>query len=193
MDSKKSAAVSVCAVLSIFLFAIIGSCFMAYKYEDEKVVIKNPMIVAASGVVVSDQSGKEIDELSFSEVKLGLKPVTGELDPDTKIPVTVDDKNGSEGIFAKFIVKSERVCNFVIKNLQVTGNDELDVQKERQNIWMSIAEVKDSTKNFQDEKVTLGTLDASVEGKEYTLLLWFSSVASPNFHSTTISFDVEII
>ncbi|MBQ9790043.1 MAG: hypothetical protein IJW24_00425 [Clostridia bacterium] len=192
MDSKKSAAISVCALLSIFLFSIIGSCFMSYLYEDEKVVVENPNIIVSSGITVTNEKGEQINKLMFSEVKLGLKPVTGELDSDTKIPVTVTDQNGSEGIFAKFKVKSASVCSFSIKNLQVTGNDKLELEKERKNIWMSIKEVDDSTCNFEGQSVKLGSLPASTEGLNFTLLFWLSSVASDEFESTTISFDVEI-
>ena len=38
----------------------------------------------------------------------------------------------------------------------------------------------------------LGTLPASTDGIEFTLLFWLSSVASENFESTTISFEIEI-
>jgi len=102
MDKKKSTAVSVVAVLSILLFAIIGSSFMAYMYKDEKVEVLSPRLVINNGVSVTDLSNNNITSLKFSEIKLGLKPATGELDVETKVPVTVTDKNGSEGIYSKF-------------------------------------------------------------------------------------------
>ncbi len=192
MDSKKSVAVSVCALLLICLFAVVGSCFMAYLYEDEKVVIKSPRIVAGAGISVTNSKGEPIDKLEFSDLKLGLKPVTGELDSETKVPVTVHDKNGSEGIFAKFSVKSSRVTKLSVQNLRIEGNDSLDFAQERKNIWLSVMEVKNSTNNFEDEKVELCELTASTEGATFTLLLWFASVSSENFESSTISFDIVL-
>ena len=192
MDSKKSVAVCVCAFLSIFLFAIIGASFMTYLYEDEKVVILSPRVLTAAGVEVVNSNNEPITELEFSESKLGLKPVTGELDVETKVPVTVTDQNGSEGIFAKFTVKNNVPVNLIVKNLEVSGNDKLELQKERLNMWFSVKELSNSTKNFEDENVVLGVIPASAEGVEYTLLFWFASVASEDFESCTISFDIEV-
>jgi len=191
MDSKKSVEVSISALLIIFLFAIIGSTFIEYLYKNEKVEIKNPRITMSDGIVIKNTKNETIHELDFSEIKLGLKPVTGELDVKTKIPVTVNDKNGSEGIFTKFIVDSLHDCNIYIKNLVVIGNDSLEIQKERENIWFSVVGIEDSTKNFKEDVVNLGTILASSEGKEYTLLMWFSSVASEDFESSKISFEIE--
>ena len=131
MDTKKSIAVCVTAFLYIMLFAVVGSCFMAFKYEDEKVIVLDPEIVKSEGVKVLSINDTEIDYLDFSEVKLGLKPVTGDLDVVTKIPVTVTDQNGSEGIYAKFKVDSSIKRTLKITNISITGNDKLDIQKER--------------------------------------------------------------
>ena len=192
MDTKKSIAVCVTAFLYIMLFAVVGSCFMAFKYEDEKVIVLDPEIVKSEGVKVLSINDTEIDYLDFSEVKLGLKPVTGDLYVVTKIPVTVTDQNGSEGIYAKFKVDSSIKRTLKITNISITGNDKLDIQKERKNIWVSVKEINDSTKNFEDNEIILGEISNNKE-KEYTLLFWLSSVASEEFKETTISFKVEII
>lgn len=190
MDDKKSTAISITALLSIFLFAIIGSCFMGYMYEREKVQVSNPKIYAPATATITSEAGENIDELQFSEIKPGLKPVTGELDQQTKVPVTVNDQNGSEGIYAKFKITTTSALSVKIENLKITGNDKLDIQKERANIWLAIMEIADSSKNLEEESVTLGTIAVSQEPKVYTLLFWLASVASEEFESTTISFDV---
>ena len=193
MDKKKSVAVCVTAVFYIMLFAVVGSCFMAFKYEDEKVVVNDPMIYANAGIsVVDTKTNKPIEKLTFSEVKLGLKPVTGEQAHDTKIPVTVTDKNGSEGIYAKFKVLSDNSITIKVKNLVITGNDKLEIDKERKNIWFALKGVEDSAKDFEDEEITLTTNQEASEGKEYTMFFWLSSVASEDFEMCTISFDVVI-
>lgn len=190
MDTKKSVAICVTTFLYIMLFAVIGSCFMAFKYEDEKVVIVDPKIYASDGISVLNLNNKQIDKLEFSDSKLGLKPVTGELDTQTKVPITVTDKNGSEGLFVKFIVKNSEKCQIKVKNLSITGNEKLDIVKERKNIWFSVKEIQDSTKNFEDNTISLGEILGGQEGKEYTLLFWLSSVASEDFEKTEISFDI---
>ena len=192
MDKKKSLAVCVTAILYIMLFAVIGSCFMAFKYEDEKVTVLDPNLIISTGVSVTDSAKNDISKLEFSEVKLGLKPVTGELDHETKVPVTVTDQNGSEGVFAKFIVTTSDNKSIKIKNLKITGNDKLEIDKERKNIWVALKDVEDSAKSLEDDEVILGFIENASGGREYTLLFWLSSVASENFEMTTISFDVVI-
>jgi len=192
MDKKKSLAVCVTAILYIMLFAVIGSCFMAFKYEDEKVTVLDPNLIISTGVSVTDSAKNDISKLEFSEVKLGLKPVTGELDHETKVPVTVTDQNGSEGVFAKFIVTTSDNKSIKIKNLKITGNDKLEIDKERKNIWVALKDVEDSAKSLEDDEVVLGFIENASGGREYTLLFWLSSVASENFEMTTISFDVVI-
>lgn len=192
MDTKKSIAVCVTAILFIMLFAVVGSCFMAFKYKDEKVVIVDPPLILGAGVSVVNQNDEPINKLEFSDSKLGLKPVTGELDSQTKIPVTVTDTNGSEGLYVKFKVKTDKNCNINVKNLKIVGNEKLDIKNERQNIWFSVKEIDNSTKNFEEETLVLGSISSSSEYKEYTLLFWLSSVASEEFECCTVSFDFEI-
>ena len=192
MDKKMSVAVCMTAVLYIMLFAVVGSCFMAFKYEDEKVVVNDPNVIVAGNIVVTNSNGEPIDKLELSEVKLGLKPVTGELAHDTKIPVTVTDKNGSEGIYAKFKITTSVEANIKVKNLKVEGNEKLDLSKERKNIWLALKDENDSAKNLEDDVTVLGKVENASEGKEYTLFFWLSSVASEDFEMCTISFDVVI-
>ena len=190
MDTKKSIAVCVTAILYIMLFAVIGSCFMAFKYEDEKIIINDPRIVVHNNIKVVDKENTEINKLKFSEVKLGLKPVTGELDSDTKIPITVTDENGSEGIFAKFKVKNAENFTIKINNLKVEGNSKLEFELERKNIWFAIKEIENSAKNYEENEIILCDNYLNSEDVEYTLLFWLSSVASENFEMSTINFDV---
>ena len=193
MDKKKSVAVCVTAILYIMLFAVIGSCFMAFKYEDEKVIVNDPDLIVGENIFVYDsKTNQSINKLTFSEVKLGLKPVTGELAHDTKIPVTVTDQNGSEGIYAIFKITTNTTCNIKVKNLQVVGNEKLDLSKERKNIWLALKGVDDSAKNLEDNVTVLAKVENASEGREYTLFFWLSSVASEDFEMCTISFDVVI-
>ena len=192
MDTKKSIAVCVTTILFIMLFAVIGSSFMAFKYEDERVVVVDPKITFSDGILVTDVNDNNIDKLKFSEIKLGLKPVTGELESETKVPVTVTDTNGSEGIYAKFKIKTDKLCKIKVTNLSITGNSKLDTKKERTNIWMSIKEIQDSTKNFEEDTIVLGEVKDAGQGKEYTLLFWLSSVASEDFEKSEIKFDIII-
>ena len=48
----------------------------------------------------------------------------------------VTDKNGSEGIYAKFKLDSQNLVNIKVANLIVTGNERLDLENERKNIGL---------------------------------------------------------
>ena len=112
------------------------------------------------------------------------------MDAETKIPVTVTDQNGSEGLYAKFKLKSSQDRVIKINNLSVQGNEKLDLEKEKENIFVSIKEIKNSTNNFKEDNVVLGTATDISQAREFTLLFWFSSIASEEFESCTISFDL---
>ena len=190
MDKKMSVAVCVTSIMAIMFFGIIGSSFYYFKFEKQKVVVLPAAIIKAEDVNVFDDKNQEISELEFSEIKLGMKPATGELDENTKIPVTVTDKNGSEGVYTKFVVSAQRNIQVKVKNLQITGNEKINMSSERENLWLSIKEIDGSTKNFEEEEVALGTVVLGGEPQTFTLLFWLGSTTSTQFNSCKISFDI---
>lgn len=192
MDKKMSFAVCIVSVLVIVFFGIIGSSFYYFKFEKQKITVLPATIISPADISVLSVDNQEIGALCFSEIKLGIKPATGELDEETKIPVTVTDKNGSEGVFAKFIVNTSRTISVKVNNLQITGNKKIDIDDARENLWVSIKEIADSTKNFEEEELVLGDIEASGEPQTFTFLFWLGSTTNTQFNSCKISFSVVL-
>jgi len=192
MDRDNFAKTAV-TILCAMLFIVIGSCFSAFLYKNEVVKILDPNILRASDIRVFNKSGdKEIDKLNLPEMKLGLKPATGEEDVETGIPSTVHDKKGSEGVYGTFRLYAPSGANIYITNITVKCKHGDDIAKsERENIKVSVSKIKDSTTSLKEDKVFLGSAPASEERVEYTLYVWLTSKISEDFDSSTISFDLS--
>lgn len=190
--NKNNTAITVTTILCALFFIVVGSCFSAFLYADEMVKIEKVNIVTAESVFVFDKDGKnEIEKLELSTMKLGLKPTTGEEDATTKIPTTVHDKQGTEGVFAKFKVKAENGAKIYVTNIKFSGDvSEKVIEEERENIMVSISQISESTNSLKEEKVLLGELQGSDEKVDLTLFVWLSASISDKFNSESISFDL---
>lgn len=190
--NKNNTAITVTTILCALFFIVVGSCFSAFLYADEMVKIEKVNIVTAESVFVFDKDGKnEIEKLELSTMKLGLKPATGEEDATTKIPTTVHDKQGTEGVFAKFKVKAENGAKIYVTNIKFSGDvSEKVIEEERENIMVSISQISESTNSLKEEKVLLGELQGSDEKVDLTLFVWLSASISDKFNSESISFDL---
>lgn len=190
--NKNNTAITVTTILCALFFIVIGSCFSAFLYADEMVKIEMVNIITAESVFVFDKDGKnEIKKLELSTMKLGLKPATGEEDATTKIPTTVHDKQGTEGVFAKFKVKSENGAKIYVTNIKFSGDvSEKVIEEERENIMVSISQISESTNSLKEEKVLLGELQGGDEKVDLTLFVWLSASISDKFNSESISFDL---
>lgn len=190
--NKNNTAITITTILCALFFVVIGSCFSAFLYVDEIVKVENPRIVVSKGISVYDQDGeKSIEVLQLSKMKLGLKPATGEEDAQTKIPTTVHDKQGSEGVFAKFVVNAPSGAKIYVSNINFEGKAEQSlVDEERENIMVSILEISESTTNLKENKPLLGQISPSSDNVKLTLYIWLSASISDDFNSETISFDL---
>lgn len=190
--NRNNTAITITTILCALFFIVVGSCFSAFLYAGEIVKVENPKIVASQGISVFDESGnKSIETLELSKMKLGLKPATGEEDATSKIPATVHDHKGSEGVFAKFKLLAPAGAKIYVSNIRFSGKaDEKVVEKERENIKVAISEISGSTTSIAKDKVLLGEVQASEEKTKYTFLIWLSSAISEKFNSETISFDL---
>jgi len=189
---RKNIAPVIATILSGLLFIIIGSCFSAFLYKDEIIKIENPKIVT-NQIQVFDKDGENaIDELKLSKLKLGLKPVTGELDQETNIPVTVTEEKGSEGLFAKVKVLAQSGAKIYVTDLKIDKKENNDnIQEEKKNIMVAIKEIKESATALETNKVLLGELKANNEKQDLTFYIWLSDKASEVLKSATISFNVS--
>ena len=189
---RRNLATTVCVILSALTFIIIGSCFSAFLYKREIVKVENPKIIIADYMqVFSSEDDSVIRELELSTIKLGLKPATGEEDALSNIPSTVTDKQGTEGIFAKFKFFAPNGARVVINNIKIKSKLDLEkVEKERKNICVAIKEIEGSAVSLEKEEVVLGELLASDKRQEYTFLVWLCGKAGDDLEGSTISFDL---
>lgn len=190
--NKNNTAITITTILCALFFIVVGSCFSAFLYEDEIVKVEKVNVVVSEGVQVFDKDGKkEIEKLELSTMKLGLKPATGEEDATTKIPTTVHEKQGTEGVFAKFKVKAKNGTKIFVTNIKFSGKvSEKVIEEERENVMVSISQISESTNSLKEEKVLLGEISGSEECVDLTLFVWLSASISDKFNSETISFDL---
>ena len=190
---RKNIAPVVATILTGLLFIIIGSCFSAFLYKDEIVKVMNPRLLTSSNIKIYDAEGdKETTVLKFSKMKQGLKPATGEEDTETNIPITITDKQGSEGHYGKIKVLAPEGAKIFVKNIQINSKEkDEEIDKERENLMIAIKEIKESTKSLKEESVSLGSLAASNEKVELTFYVWLSNKASDILEASSISFDIS--
>ncbi len=192
--NKKNIATTVILILCSLLFATIGSTFMNLLYEKNKIVVKNPMLMASAGILVyksDDQTKTQITQLEFNSMDLGLKPVTGEADEKTNIPSTVTEKKGTEGLYAELKVSTATAFRVKVVNLQIDSKqDEEKLKKEHKNLWVALKDVEDSAKNLENGEVVLLTENEGVQDKEYILYFWLSGDGKA-LKGARISFDVQ--
>lgn len=191
--NKNNTAITVTTILCTLFFIVIGSCFSAFLYAGEIVKIENPKVFTTGNIKIFDEKGeKEVDVLKFSKMKLGLKPATGDEDATTKIPATVHDKQGTEGIFAKFKILAPNGAKIVVSNIKFEGKmGEEIIEKERENIMISLSNATDEAKSLKEENVIVSEVSPSSEKVLLTLFVWLSSSISTDFNSETISFDLR--
>jgi len=191
---RKNIAATITTILCALTFIIIGSCFSAFVYKKELIRVENPLFVLGEGVGVYDEKGeKNINKLSLSKMKLGLKPATGEEDSVTNIPTTVTDKQGTEGQYGKFKLYAPNGATISLTNIKIESDQSgEDVKKERKNIMVSIKEIDNSTSSLEEDTVVLGSTQANEDRCLLTFFIWLSGKTSDKLEAATISFDISI-
>ena len=188
MEGKNIGAVMLTIFLIIF-FAIIGSSFMAFVYPGKKVVVNNPKIVSASEISITDDNNRKLEKLELSTSKLGLKPVTGEDDPDYEIPTTVTDQKGSEGLYSTFYLTSQTKWAIYVTDIVVSGAE--NVSDEREHIKVGLKNVLNSSKTLEGDKVKIASGEATSEPIEMTFYVWLHSLSGQALVGANISFSLS--
>lgn len=188
MEAKNTGAI-MATIFFIILCTIIGTCFMAFVYADKKVQVKDPQIAVQSGIEVLDEKGSTISSVKLSVSKLGLKPVTGEEDAETKVPSTVNDKMGTEGLYGSFSVKSSVNWALYVTDIQIEAEKNTD--EERENIKVGLKDVPESTQTLEGNKVLIATGLASETPVKHTLFVWLHAHAGDDLIGSKISFTLS--
>ncbi len=189
---KKSFAATITIIFCAIFVSVIGATFSTYLLRKNIIKIENPKIESASGIFIYDKEDKIINELKLSDMKLGLKPATGEEDVESEIPSTVTSKVGSEGYFATFKVTTPQAFKIFITDIVLDAkSDKNKLQNERENIKVSLEDVKGSTKNLVEDKVLLYYSESAVSKKEFTIYVWLTAKASDALKGAKISFTIK--
>ena len=194
--NKKSVAASTLVVFLAIFFSIIGICFSMFVFADTKIEVKSVKLVLANGIeVFSDKELTEkTTELKLSKMELGLKPATGELDAETKIPSTVSDQGTSEGYYSKVFVKTNSDFKVYIEDVKIESKKHADkVDAERENLFVAIKYVDGAVKNIKEDKTELASF-SNVEGsKELVFYIWLDALAGEELEGAIISFSLNFV
>lgn len=194
--NKRSVSASILVLFLALVFAVIGACFSSFVYKDKMIKFEEIKVIASSGIDIFEDKeySKQTDKLKLSKMELGLKPATGELDAETKIPSTVTDDGTSEGYYEKLYVKADSAYKILIKNITVENKkDKSAANKERENIFVAIKDVKNSTKSLEKDIVEIASISDGFEQKELVFMFWLSSFSGKELVGSKISFDVEFV
>lgn len=194
--NKKSVAASTLVVFLAIFFSIIGICFSMFVFADTKIEVKSVKLVLANGIeAFSDKELTErTTELKLSKMELGLKPATGELDAETKIPSTVSDQGTSEGYYSKVFVKTNSDFKVYIEDVKIESKKYADkVEAERENVFVAIKDVEGAVKNIKEDKTELASF-SNVEGsKELVFYIWLDALAGEELEGAIISFSLNFV
>ncbi len=192
--NKKSVSASILVMFLALVFAVIGACFSSFVYKDKKIKFEEIKVVAASGISVFEDEEylKAVSKLKLSEMELGLKPATGEVDAETEIPSTITDEGTSEGYYETLYVKASFAYQIVIKNIDIKNKkDEAKANAERENIFVAIKDMTGSTKSFEGEEVVVATINENFETREFVFLFWLGSLSGEELVGSIITFEIE--
>lgn len=188
---KKSFAATITIIFCAIFVSVVGATFSTYMLRKNIVKIENPKIITVQGISVFDEENKKISVIKLNDMKLGLKPATGEEDSESEIPSTVTSSMGTEGYYAKFKVTSENEFQIFIENIKIeTRQNKNKVQKERENIKVALEGIKNTTTNLVNSEVLLYSNSGGCDKKEFTLLIWLTAKAGDDLKGAKISFDV---
>lgn len=194
--NKKSVAASTLVVFLAIFFSIIGICFSMFVFADTKIEVKSVKLVLANGIEAFNDKEltEKTTELKLSKMELGLKPATGELDAETKIPSTVSDQGTSEGYYSKVFVKTNSDFKVYVEDVKIESKKYADkVDAERENVFVAIKDVDGAVKNIKEDKTELASF-SNVEGsKELVFYIWLDALAGEELEGATISFSLNFV
>ncbi len=191
---KKSVAASFIVFFLALMFAVIGASFSTFVYKNKIIEFKEIKIVKAESIQIFEDKKfkKQIDKLKLSDMKLGLKPATGEVDADTEIPSTITDEGTSEGYYETLYVKSTAPYRVIIKNIEIKTDQEMSkVQEERENIFVALKDIKNTTKSLEHDEIELVRFEQVKESQELVFLFWLGSLSGEELVGSKISFTIN--
>ena len=194
--NKKSVSASTLVLFLALFFSVIGACFATFAYKDTRILIDKIKIVSSDAIdVYADKDlKKKAKELDLSDMQLGLKPATGELDQETQIPSTITDDGTSEGYYSTVYLKTSTNYKIVVKNIKIeTKNNQIEVDEQKKNVFVSIKDVNNTTKSLKESEVEVVSFSNVETVQELTFLVWLGSLSEDVLEGSKISFDLEFV
>ena len=194
--NKKSVAASTLVVFLAIFFSIVGICFSSFVYADTKIVVERVDLVSADGIELfyDKELNEPATELKLSKMDLGLKPATGELDAETKIPSTISDEGTSEGYYSKLYIRAEGSVKVFIEDVKIKSKRHaVEVEEERENIFVAIKDQMEAVQNLKEDKTELATISNINGYEEVVIYIWLDALAGEELEGSTISFVLNFV
>lgn len=193
---KKSVSATILILFLALFFSVVGSCFSFFVYKYSRTLVENVGVVADAsiGVFSDEKLSKQVNELKLSDMELGLKPATGEVDKESQVPSTIVDDGTSEGYYSTVYVKSSGNFRISINNIKIkSDHDETLVSEEKKNIFIAVKDLKNSVKTLENNGVEICRYSDVSEPLKITFLIWLGSFASDELEGAKISFDINFV
>ena len=193
---KKSVSATILVLFLALFFSVVGSCFSFFVYKYSRIIVEGVAIVSSDSieVFVDENLKKRVNQLKLSNMELGLKPATGEVDAETQIPSTISDDGTSEGYYSTVYVKASGNFRISVDNIKIkSSHDELLVKEERKNIFIGIKDVKNSVKSLENDGVEICRYSDIAEPVKITFYIWLGSFVSDELEGAKISFDINFV
>lgn len=194
--NKRSVSATILVMFMALFFAVVGSCFSFLVYKKTRTLVSAVGLISDENIQVfyNEKLTKKAEKLKLSNMDIGLKPATGEVDSETQIPSTIDDKGTSEGYYATVYVKSSSNFRVVLTNINIkSDHDEELIKAEKKNIFVGVMDLKNSVKTLENNGVEICNFVDVSKPVKITFLIWLGSLASDELEGADISFDIKFI
>ena len=194
--NKKSVSATILILFMSLFFAVVGSSFFYFEYWGKRTLVENVGVIVDGDIQIfhDEELTKKANSLKLSDMEIGLKPATGELDDETRIPSTINDQGTSEGYYATIYVKTTGNFRVQLANVKIDStHDELLVKEERKNIFIGVKDLKNSVKSLENDGVEICRYSDVTKPVKITFLIWLDSLASDELEGAKISFDIKFI
>lgn len=193
---KKSVSASILVIYLAIFFSVIGICFSTFVYQNTKIVFKEVSVAVSEGVgVFGDKDlSKNLTKLKLSDMTLGLKPATGDVDAETQIPSTITDEGTSEGYYSTIYVKPTKSYKIILKDIKIESKkNELEVKEERKNIFVAIKDIKNTTKSLKEDQTEIVSFSNINETQKLTFYFWLGALSGEELEGAKISFVLDFV
>lgn len=195
--NKKSVSATILILFMALCFSVVGTCFYTFVYDRTRTLVTAVGVINDENIqVFSDEKLKrKVSGLKLSNMDIGLKPATGEVDSETQIPSTIDDKGTSEGYYSTVYVVASGKFRIQLNNIQIKSDHDAElIEEEKKNIFVGIMDLKNSVKTLENDGIEICRyVDVSSEPIKITFLIWLGSLASDELEGARISFDIKFV